>query len=292
MPRTSSSCRASEARKHIPEDLSLVSLFGWTLGGVYLVRYSESPVGAFDELVIIAGLVWNAPTSCAWAQRVYVGNKAARNHGRKAVGLPSRLASFVQADRPHEQPADPTKARPGSWWNVPYAAHSGHSIDHSIVIHNRERGKRGKNGPVAMLLLPCEQRGWAPTIQMKLPSFSGATIHHPGLLQYTCKLNTKVRLLPWRRSGGWRIKAVGMYDESDAEDVSIVLRGKPLLCMEFSGMEMLVPSPELFEPKRKSNLGTTPAPVSVPLHDPGQGCAEAERCPRHLLEASSHTCNV
>lgn len=47
----------------------------YTLGGFYLARYDDSPAGAFDELVALAGLVWNAPTSCAWAARVFVNNK-------------------------------------------------------------------------------------------------------------------------------------------------------------------------------------------------------------------------
>ena len=78
----------------------------YTLGGFYLARYADSPVGQFDEvcqantacndicihgawcndnsilpsmqcaqLVALAGLVWNAPTSCAWAARVYVSNR-------------------------------------------------------------------------------------------------------------------------------------------------------------------------------------------------------------------------
>lgn len=41
------------------------------------------------QMVVLAGLVWNAPTSCAWASRVMVNSRAARNHGLKAVGLPS-----------------------------------------------------------------------------------------------------------------------------------------------------------------------------------------------------------
>ena len=40
--------RSSEARKHVPKDLKLVELFGWTLGGVYLARYDDSPAGTFD----------------------------------------------------------------------------------------------------------------------------------------------------------------------------------------------------------------------------------------------------
>jgi hypothetical protein len=77
----------------------------YTLGGVYLARYDASPAGAFDEvgsrcsrcgrarltrvfrqtqLVVLAGLVWNPPGSCAWAARVYVSNADAQRHGVKA----------------------------------------------------------------------------------------------------------------------------------------------------------------------------------------------------------------
>ena len=38
--------KSSEARKHVPADLKLVELFGYTLGGVYLTvnKISEGPV--------------------------------------------------------------------------------------------------------------------------------------------------------------------------------------------------------------------------------------------------------
>ncbi|KAK9835224.1 hypothetical protein WJX81_007214 [Elliptochloris bilobata] len=55
--------KACDARKFIPSELRLVELFGYTLGGVFLARYADSPVGAFDELVALAGLVWQFPTS-------------------------------------------------------------------------------------------------------------------------------------------------------------------------------------------------------------------------------------
>lgn len=87
-----------EAKKYVPPELNLVSLFGYTLGGFYLARYEDSPVGKFDELVTIAGIVWNPPTSSAWAARVYVNNSEARDHGVWRVGLPSRLVSFTALD--------------------------------------------------------------------------------------------------------------------------------------------------------------------------------------------------
>ncbi|KAK9909374.1 hypothetical protein WJX75_001229 [Coccomyxa subellipsoidea] len=98
-----------EAKKYIPSNFNLVSLFGYTLGGFYLARYTDSPVGKFDELVALAGLVWNPPSSCAWAARVYVSNWQARNHGRRHCGLPSRMAAF-------EEKTELTEKSLPSWW--------------------------------------------------------------------------------------------------------------------------------------------------------------------------------
>jgi len=75
--------KAEIARKIIPKELKLVQAFGYTLGGIFLAHYDDSPAGMFDELVVIAGTVWNPPTSCAWAARVLVNSKDACNHGRK-----------------------------------------------------------------------------------------------------------------------------------------------------------------------------------------------------------------
>ncbi|XP_020226614.1 protein NEOXANTHIN-DEFICIENT 1 isoform X5 [Cajanus cajan] len=90
--------KADKARACIPKEFKLVEAFGYTLGGFFLASYEDSPVGVFDELVVIAGLVWNRPTSCAWATRVYVNNDEACYHGRKEVGLPSQMARFSKAN--------------------------------------------------------------------------------------------------------------------------------------------------------------------------------------------------
>ncbi|KAJ6712946.1 hypothetical protein OIU79_009021 [Salix purpurea] len=82
------------ARAFIPKEFRLVEAFGYTLGGFFLASYEDSPAGVFDELVVIAGIVWNPPTSCAWAARVLVNSGDACDHGRKDVGLPSQVAKF------------------------------------------------------------------------------------------------------------------------------------------------------------------------------------------------------
>ncbi|XP_056867194.1 protein NEOXANTHIN-DEFICIENT 1-like isoform X5 [Raphanus sativus] len=86
--------KAATARAFIPKELRLVEAFGYTLGGFFLASYDDSPAGVFDELVVIAGTVWNPPTSCAWAARVLVNSNEACHHGRKEVGLPSQVARF------------------------------------------------------------------------------------------------------------------------------------------------------------------------------------------------------
>ncbi|RDY04627.1 Protein NEOXANTHIN-DEFICIENT 1, partial [Mucuna pruriens] len=58
--------KAEKARACIPKELRLVEAFGYTLGGFFLANYEDSPAGAFDELVVIAGLVWSRHTSCAY----------------------------------------------------------------------------------------------------------------------------------------------------------------------------------------------------------------------------------
>ncbi|KAF0930991.1 hypothetical protein E2562_038555 [Oryza meyeriana var. granulata] len=65
---------------------------------MFLARYDDSPAGKFDELVVIAGIMWNPPTSCAWAARVLVNSAEACRHGRKEVGLPSHVATFSQTE--------------------------------------------------------------------------------------------------------------------------------------------------------------------------------------------------
>ncbi|XP_058192768.1 protein NEOXANTHIN-DEFICIENT 1 isoform X10 [Rhododendron vialii] len=86
--------KSETARAFIPKEFKLVEAFGYTLGGFFLASYDDSPAGIFDELVVIAGIVWNPPTSCAWAARVLVNSDEACAHGRKDVGLPSQVARF------------------------------------------------------------------------------------------------------------------------------------------------------------------------------------------------------
>ena len=121
------------------------------------------------QLVALAGLVWNAPASCAWAARVYVNNKEARDHGLKSVGLPSRLARFTEQAGPND-----TKTTGQSWWAKSKGGESsggGGSLCITNVDNNPGRSMRL---PVCTLMLPSAHPvgAWeGPRINLALPSF-------------------------------------------------------------------------------------------------------------------------
>jgi hypothetical protein len=168
--------RADEARRHVPASLPLVELFGWTLGGFYLARYEDSPVGAFDELVALGGLVWDAPVSAAWAARVYVSNPEARRHGLRHVGLPSRLATFLVVEEDEEQEqgtpcldsgsSSSSSKSSSSWWHPSAPGDRGSKSPPPpravvVEVRNAERAgsARALSAPVCRLRLPPVRAG-------------------------------------------------------------------------------------------------------------------------------------
>eukprot|EP01023_Acetabularia_acetabulum_P019151 TRINITY_DN19708_c2_g1_i1.p1 TRINITY_DN19708_c2_g1~~TRINITY_DN19708_c2_g1_i1.p1 ORF type:complete len:271 (+),score=44.66 TRINITY_DN19708_c2_g1_i1:83-895(+) len=248
--------KSEEAKKYIPDKFKIVELFGYTLGGFYLARYSDSPVGAFDELVVLSGLVWNESTSCAWAARVFVNNKEARNHGLHSVGLPSRLAAFQLVPKFNSS----VKKTNPSWWHqhssdVSLLRGGGKGDEHNspldahVQINNCERGwffgrGKGLKTPICTMDLPAmkQEREWGgPKMRLQLPSFSGGTREFPNLLQYTCQLFCSIRPM----------KSVKIHlancDDTHSEDLSSVLRGKSVLALAFNDMVMHVDSPLLLE---------------------------------------------
>lgn len=227
----------------MPSNLQLVNFFGWTLGGFYLARYSNSPVGAFDEMVALAGLAWNFPTSCAWAARVYVNNKEARRHGISHVGLPSRFASFSAKPLVIRDPNSITvdtqkkkkKKKHKNWW----LDDTHHHVD--LEIRNEERNHL--KVPVATMKVPPQKVSWAPRIHMNLPSYSGGTPDYPELVKYSLKLKANVKPV-----APVTLEFNGHEDHSPTEELMhMVLGGKPLLCLSFDDMHMEVHAPTLWD---------------------------------------------
>ncbi len=86
--------RTSAARAVTPRDgLTLLSVFGYTLGGVFVVDWTDSPVGPYREVAVLSGLVARGFSIGAWASHIVVTTPASVGGGRAVFGLPTVLGS-------------------------------------------------------------------------------------------------------------------------------------------------------------------------------------------------------
>lgn len=260
--------KAKTARACIPKELRLVEAFGYTLGGFFLANYDDSPAGTFDELVVISGIVWNRPTSCAWAAKVLVNSVEACDHGRKEVGLPSQVARFTKRTE-----VVPMRQSERGLLN---------SLDRNSNFYNQKNQEHVQvtevKGPTSIdvcninLSISVPFSKWmGPAIKMSLPSYSGHTEYTPELLKYSCQIRCRVRAVkpaavsvefPASNDGAQdgnhhsHITRAGEDAEHEDSLCTSVLLSKPILALEFSCMEMQVQAPTVVSQYFKHSLRT------------------------------------
>ncbi|KAJ0235458.1 Protein NEOXANTHIN-DEFICIENT 1 [Hirschfeldia incana] len=248
--------KASTARAFIPKEFRLVEAFGYTLGGFFLASYDDSPAGVFDELVMIAGIVWNPPTSCAWAARVLVNSNEACHHGRKEVGLPSQVARFSKKitavpKRKGERAfgflntfgLGTTLSHPEDLMEVKVSEVDSAASANICNIQIRSDESETKLG-----------KWMGPAIKMSLPSFSGNTKYNPNLLKYSCHINCRVRPV------SPAVVSDPLEDEADKNHTSqepfenerrlsvAVMLSKPIIALQFKDLTMQVEAPVVVHP--------------------------------------------
>lgn len=249
--------KSADARLLVPPACRLVELFGHTLGGLYVARYDSGPGGrGFDEAVVLAGLLWSPPSSCAWAARVFVSSSDAQRHGANSVGLPSVVASF----------SDASPGQPRSWWHARPELHGAAPLvaadggdTHRLDIRSsarrrimpgwlrRRRPADGEQQHHCKLGLPAERsppppaaggeaaKWWQrpPLLRLSLPSFSGCTPAAPHLLAYSLALRCRVRL------------AEGMSVVGASQPIDALLSGRRLVTLSFEDMQCDVYQPRI-----------------------------------------------
>lgn len=262
--------KSEVARALIPKEFRLVEAFGYTLGGFFLANYDDSPAGVFDELVVIAGIVWNPPTSCAWASKVLVNSSEACLHGRKDVGLPSDVAKFSKLRCCPEQRITaktwPKESRHNGILNM-----IGFSSSISSPKFHLDTEVTEINGPAASVnnifrinlvsTVPKEySKAWlGPPIKMTLPSFSGRTEYNPTLLKYSCQVECRVRVVqpleifgpPATEQKGSEELSSNFVHPAAAQEATEkrsrlsldVMLSKPILALEFNCLNMNVEAP-------------------------------------------------
>ena len=88
--------RVDAARAVTPTTgLTLLSLFGWTLGGTFVVEWTDSPIGPYREVAVLSGLVARGFNIGAWASHIIVTTPDAVDSGREFFGLPTNLGTIA-----------------------------------------------------------------------------------------------------------------------------------------------------------------------------------------------------
>ncbi|RVW29218.1 Protein NEOXANTHIN-deficient 1 [Vitis vinifera] len=285
--------KAETARAFIPKEFRLVEAFGYTLGGFFLASYEDSPAGVFDELVVIAGIVWNPPTSCAWAARVLVNSDEACVHGRKAgscriARLPSQVARFSKRITaiPRQQRSKTngflnmigignTFNSPKDCMDVQVTEIEGRTAADACSVNLNTAGELFKPIPWNIDVPLLKPEKWmGPAIKMSLPSFSGHTVYNPNLLKYSCQIECRVRAVkPARvsspspgpkneKEGSPRDQIFSSMDSTAVETIEngenlcvSVMLSKPVLALEFNCLNMQVEAPIVVSHCSKNTLG-------------------------------------
>ncbi|KAK4358947.1 hypothetical protein RND71_021176 [Anisodus tanguticus] len=211
---------------------------------------------AIVQLVVLAGLVWNPPTYCAWSARVLVGSDEACLHGRKVFGLPSQVGRFSK--KITALPQTPESKTSNFLSTIGLTASSSSYRNHMDVEVREIKNQTAMNICNINLNATVSQqdsKGWlGPFIKMSLPNLSGRTKHNSNLLKYSCQIECRVRAVrPAKVSGP---SALDADKENSTENQSSnvesgtkrnssisVMLSKPILALEFNHMKMRVEAP-------------------------------------------------
>ena len=207
--------RTSAARAVTPRDGLLLCFFGWTLGGIFVVDWTESPVGPYREVAVLSGLVARGFSIGAWASHIVVTTPASVGGGRAVFGLPTVLGSvdFKAAD---ESDSDAWRREAGdalTWTREllediavafkvgigaaqPGIAEPAERLRRCI---ERVRTKRGFDFESDAAVKITGWDGWSESTpeegpSLSLPSFSGRVPEYPELLRYPLTLGPASRI--------------------------------------------------------------------------------------------------
>ena len=168
--------------------LTLLEVGDCTLGGIFCVEYTQSPIGPYREVAILSSLV-GRPYSLfqqpallgAWASHIFVDSQDAADYGQKIWGLPATVVptidfvppSSVQDDEKKNDTTDNSNNNNDKDEMIHFAPDRitvtgwGRPENNGNANNNNkeEEGEKSTNKQ--------ENRSWFPNVQVSLPSFSG-----------------------------------------------------------------------------------------------------------------------
>ena len=76
------------------DGLQLLSAAGYTLGGLFVVEWTNAPLGPYREVAVLSAVVSRGLSIGAWASHIFVDRPEAVEAGRTIFGLPAQLAEI------------------------------------------------------------------------------------------------------------------------------------------------------------------------------------------------------
>jgi hypothetical protein len=100
VPSTNNNNNKNLADPSPPPSVSVLNIFGWTIGGTVALEYDTSPVGPYKEYVTMGALVSKRGAVGQWGSRLYVSTEVAEDVCRDVWGVPAQVADmdFVEDD--------------------------------------------------------------------------------------------------------------------------------------------------------------------------------------------------
>jgi len=88
-----------------PPSVSILNLFGFTIGGTVALEYDTSPVGPYKEYVTMGAVVSKRGALGQWGSRLYVSTQVAEDVCKDVWGVPAIVANinFVEEETDDEQ---------------------------------------------------------------------------------------------------------------------------------------------------------------------------------------------
>ena len=77
-----------------PPSVTILQIFGWTIGGSVALEYDDSPVGPYREYVTMGALVSKRGSLGQWGSKLYVNTKPAEDVCRSTWNVPAELANI------------------------------------------------------------------------------------------------------------------------------------------------------------------------------------------------------
>ena len=143
--------------------MGVLSLFGWTLGGVVALEYDDSPVGPYREYVSMGALVSKRGAIGQWGSRLYVSTQQAEDICRSTWGVPALCADIVfddQGDGLRVQNAPDTKQSRAQ------IAVEGWDRTRVVEQDDKDSTRRNPPGGLPVFWTPTIKALWAPLIPL------------------------------------------------------------------------------------------------------------------------------